>query len=111
MKTKLTFYQYLTHAKELLKQGHDMDSIAQHLKDEGANTDTLIEITQFLQPHKRNKNQTGSLLILAGALLLVAGFFGSILFTEDAAILNFTLYGLTGLGIIILIVGVAMIFH
>jgi len=63
MKPKLTFYQHLTHAKEMLKQGHEIEFIVMHLKEQGLEQNTITEIAQFLQPNKRNKTQTASALI------------------------------------------------
>lgn len=111
MEPKLTFYQHLTNAKELLKDGKDISAIEEHLKKQGLEPHSIVEILQFIQPEKKNKTQSGSKLVFFGVVLLAAGFFGSLFYTDSAAILNFTLYGLTGIGIVILIIGLAMIFH
>lgn len=111
MKSQLSFYQHLNNAKEMLKKGHDMESIAIQLKQQGVEENSIIEILGFLKPHKINKTQIGSALILGGVIILASGFFGSLFYMDNESVLNFTLYGLTGCGIVILIIGLAILFH
>ena len=47
MKPKLSIYQHLTNAKEMLKQGYDLEAIEMRLKEQGLGQNAIIEILQF----------------------------------------------------------------
>jgi hypothetical protein len=51
------------------------------------------------------------MLVLVGVVLLGLGFVSCIFLSDTGASLDFALYGLTAIGAVILIAGLAMIFH
>lgn len=62
--------------------------------------------SQNNKPHMR-----GTYVIVIGCLLLVAGFFLNVgLFYSNSASFNYVMYGLTSIGIILIVIGLAMMF-
>ena len=112
MKPKLTFYQHLNSAKIFIESGHNIIELSDFLSNQGADEKTISEIVKLTKPKsKSDKNKMGRALVISGIILLGIGFISCLFFTENETLLNFSLYGLTGLGIIILIIGLAIIFH
>lgn len=112
MQPTKTFYQHLADAKEMLKNGIDISVIKENLVNNGADSNSIDEIILLLKPSsKSHKYKTGTFLLIIGLILLGFGFIASVLFTNNESLLNLSLYGITGIGAILLIIGLAMIFN
>lgn len=112
MEHKPGFYKILKTAKELIKEGKDISLIEEYLNTQSLDKKSIEEIMQLIQPSSKiHKSKNGTMLILLGVVLLGFGFIASVLFTENEILLNISLYGITGVGAILLIIGLAMVFH
>lgn len=112
MHTNVTYFKHLKYAKTMLAEGHSRQDIELALNREGAEEATVKEIMGHLKPEEKSgRTQKGSLLVLCGVVLLGIGFIFSILFVGSGTSINFALYGLTILGAVVLIAGLAMVFH
>jgi len=112
MQQNRTFYQHLSDAKEMQKKGTDISVIKESLIINGADSNSIDEIILLLKPSsKSHKYKTGTFLLIIGLILLGFGFIASVLFTNNETMLNLSLYGITGIGAILLIIGLAMIFN
>lgn len=112
MEQRLTFDEHLNNAKMMLEQGHANDFIESQLNKGGADSITMSEVLMQIK-HLRNakRTQTGGKLILSGVALMGLGFIVSFFLLDSGTLLAFALYGLTSIGVILLVAGLVMIFH
>ncbi|MCC6837755.1 MAG: hypothetical protein IT234_04360 [Bacteroidia bacterium] len=107
-----TFHQHMNTAKMLLEQGRDNAFIESHLQQQGLDSNLLSSILEQVKRLRNAKRtQNGSMLILAGVVLLGLGFVSCIFLHDAGASVDFALYGLTAIGAVVLVAGLAMIFH
>ncbi len=112
MEQNSTFQQHLNTAKMLIEQGRDNAFIESHFQQQGVDStvlSTVLEQVKRLRNAKRTQN--GSMLVLIGVILLGLGFVSCIFLVDGGASLDFALYGLTAIGAVVLVAGLAMIFH
>jgi len=112
MEHNFPFHESLNTAKMLIDQNKDNAFIKAQLIQKGGDPTIIAEVmkqVKYIRNASRTKN--GTYLILLGVFLLGLGFICCILLTGSGASIDFALYGLTALGAIILVVGLAMIFH
>jgi hypothetical protein len=103
---------FTKEAKMLLKAGYDSVYILNYLKHKGANQKELENTETYLRKlrdKKRTKN--GSLLVLLGVITLGIGFLSCIIMHYCGSNIDIALYGITSIGVIILIIGLMLIFH
>ena len=112
MEHHFPFNDSLAIAKRLIYQGKDNAFIKNELIKHGVDATVISEVLKQVK-HIRNAKRTknGTLLILTGVFLLGLGFILCILLSGTGASIDFSLYGLTAIGAIILVAGLAMIFH
>ncbi|MBL7890102.1 MAG: hypothetical protein JNL24_11130 [Bacteroidia bacterium] len=107
-----TFHQHMNTAKTLLEQGRDNAFIESHLQQQGLDSHLLSSILEQVKRLRNAKRtQNGSMLILIGVILLGLGFVSCIFLHDSGASVDFALYGLTAIGAVVLVAGLAMIFH
>ncbi|MBL7884498.1 MAG: hypothetical protein JNL69_10550 [Bacteroidia bacterium] len=112
MENQSSFHTYLNTAKLLIEQGRDNAFIEAHLTQQGVDSKLMVEILEQVKRIRNAKRtQNGSMLVLAGVVLLGLGFVSCIFLHDAGASVDFALYGLTAIGAIVLIAGLAMIFH
>lgn len=94
-----------------IEQGLEDEIILVNLKKAGLDD---IEISDLHAKIKKIRNkkrtQTGSMLVLIGVLILGLGFISCIVLHYLGNDINFSLYGLTGIGAVTLIIGLILIF-
>lgn len=97
--------------KNWIEQGLDNEAITANFQKMGLDENQLNEL-QILIKKVRNKKrtQTGSMLVLIGIIILGLGFISCIVLHYLGSDINFSLYGLTGIGAVALIVGLILIF-
>jgi hypothetical protein len=111
MEQHLTFDTHFNNAKMMLEQGHESDFIASHLHKEGVDPATISEVLLHLKRLRNSKRtQTGSRLVLLGVILMGLGFLSCCFLLDPGNALTFALYGLTSIGAVTLVAGLAMIF-
>lgn len=112
MEHNFPFHESLNTAKMLIDQNKDNAFIKAQLIQKGVDPTIIAEVIKQVK-HIRNASRTknGTYLILLGVFLLGLGFICCILLTGSGTSIDFALYGLTALGAVILVAGLAMIFH
>ncbi len=97
--------------KNWIEQGLDNEAIIANFQKMGIDESQLKEL-QILVKNIRNKKrtQTGSVLVLIGVIILGLGFISCIVLHYLGSDINFSLYGLTGIGAVALIIGLILIF-
>lgn len=102
--------QYLTQAKQLMLEGKEFESVKAHLTASGADEVTVETIIHQIRTHsylKRRKR--GFFLGLAGATLLLLGFILTVIFYHSGISIHYVMYGMTSLGVILLVAGLVEI--
>ena len=100
-----------TQIKKLIEEGLANETIVANFQKMGIDESQLKEL-QILVKNIRNKKrtQTGSVLVLIGVINLGLGFISCIVLHYLGSDINFSLYGLTGIGAVALIIGLILIF-
>lgn len=112
MEQQSHLHSYLNTAKLLIEQGRDNAFIEAQLTQQGLDSTSITEVLEQVKRIRNAKRtQNGSMLVLAGVILLGLGFISCIFLHDAGASVDFALYGLTAIGAIVLIAGLAMIFH
>jgi hypothetical protein len=94
-------------AYRMLKHGQDNSTITAHLLKKGADNETIAAIVDQLKPLRYAiRRGRGIKLILAGAGLLLLGFILTVVFFHNNQSIDYVMYGLTTIGIVILFWGV-----
>ncbi len=100
-----------TQIKNWIDEGLDNEAIITNLKKLGYEEGHLVELNLLIKKIRNKKRtQTGSVLVLIGVIILGLGFISCIVLHYLGNDINFSLYGLTGIGAVILIVGLILIF-
>ena len=102
---------YNDQIKAWIEQGMDNEAILTNLQKMALNEQQIIDL-QVLIKKIRNKKRTrnGSILVLVGIITLGLGFLSCIILHYLGNDINFSLYGLTAIGAVVLIVGLILIF-
>ena len=94
-----------------IEQGLDNEAILKNLQktgmDEAQSNEWLVQIKKI---RNKKRTQTGSMLVLIGVIILGLGFISCIVLHYCGSDINFSLYGLTGIGAVALIIGLILIF-
>jgi hypothetical protein len=102
---------YQNQIKMWIEQGLDNDHIIINLKKMGIDENQLDDLLPLIKKIRNKKRtQTGSILVLIGVIILGLGFISCILLHYCGSDINFSLYGLTGIGALALIIGLILIF-
>jgi hypothetical protein len=102
---------YVEQIKAWIEQGFDNETILFNLKKMGAEDAQILELSALVTKlRSKKRTQTGSILVLIGVLILGLGFISCIVLHYCENDINFSLYGLTGIGAITLIIGLVLIF-
>lgn len=97
--------------KSWIEQGIDNDTIIANFKKIGYDEDQLNELhIQIKKIRNKKRTRTGSVLVLTGVIILGLGFISCIILHYLESDINFSLYGLTGIGALVLIVGLILLF-
>ena len=88
------------------------DQIKLKLIEKNHNSDEIEACFAALAKHKDQKKRTrGTLIIVAGVLLLGIGFILTVSFFHSGKSINGVMYGLTSLGLILVFWGCKEVFH
>lgn len=98
---------------KMLKGHHDLKSVEAHFRKEGLPDDVVQSVMSAIRKKRHaERSQYGTIMLIAGVLLLGLGFFSCVTLTHGGtSSLDFALYGLTTIGAIIVIVALVFIFH
>lgn len=97
--------------KNWIDEGLDNEAIITNLKKLGYKEGHWDELNLLIKKIRdKKRTQTGSVLVLIGVIILGLGFISCIVLHYLGNDINFSLYGLTGIGAAILIVGLILIF-
>jgi hypothetical protein len=111
MKIATNEFNMQIQIKNWIEQGLTNDAIIANLRktgfDESQQDEILLEIKKI---RNKKRTQTGSILVLIGVVILGLGFISCIVLHYLGSDINFSLYGLTGIGALSLIVGLILIF-
>ncbi len=100
-----------TQIKKWIEDGLANEAIVANFQKLGFDDNQLNELRILIHKIRNKKRtQTGSILVLIGVVILGLGFISCIVLHYCGADINFSLYGLTGIGAIALIVGLILIF-
>jgi hypothetical protein len=104
--------KHIYDLKLLLDKGADMEEITASLKTKGIEQEKIEKIVAYLKKAAHKKRvQMGNLLILTGVILLGLGFISCIFLHDAGMSVDIALYGLTGLGALILVIGLFLLFN
>jgi uncharacterized membrane protein YidH (DUF202 family) len=112
MESKAIHPNYDEQIKNWIDTGLDNESILLNLKKLNIEEAELAYFTTHIKKiRNKNRTRTGSILVLIGVIILGLGFISCIVLHYMDQDINFSLYGLTGIGAIALIVGLILIFN
>ena len=112
MEQDSTFQQHLEIAKKMIGEGRDIAFIESYFNQQGLDENIVVKIIQQVKRLRNAKlTKQGTLLILLGVAILGIGFISCVLIHYNGGSIGFSLYGLTAIGLVLLVVGLAMIFH
>lgn len=98
-------------AQKMLMNGHHKDQIVDELQRKGAKQDVIEKITDHIVKHKSGKRlSNGFAAVIIGAVFLLSSFFLTLFATYTHFSTSFILYGLTTIGICIVMYGLYLIF-
>lgn len=96
---------------KMIAEGQTNEHILAKLKNDGCSVSELDSAAQYIKQLKlKKRTKRGSMFVLAGVLMLGLGFISCVVLHNFNYDINFSLYGLTGIGAILLIAGLIMIF-
>lgn len=98
-------------AQQMLLNGHRKEQILDELQRKGAKQDVLEKITEHIIKHKSGKRlSNGFAALIIGALFLLSSFFLTLFASYTHFSTSFILYGLTTIGICVVMYGLYLIF-
>ena len=106
MENQLHYEENLKHALSWFTQGESQDNIRKKLLDKGLEDCVLCDVMKAVSTFyfaKRRDRGVGFLIV--GSILLVVGFFLTVFLFHANASIDMAMYGLTGVGILILFYG------
>jgi hypothetical protein len=97
--------------KNWIEEGLDNEAIIANYKKMGYQEEQLLQLSALIKKIRNKKRtQTGSILVLIGVLILGLGFISCIVLHYCGNDINFSLFGLTGIGAMTLIIGLILLF-
>ena len=100
--------EHLHYAQSLWENGHTHDRIILELHKRGLQHERMEEVTQHLKKLRYAKRRSrGINMLAAGCACLLLGFVFSLMLSNSGSLYQYSLYGLTTLGTIILVAGMA----
>ena len=112
MNTSANEINQQTRIKTWIEEGLDNETIIVNFRKEGLEESQLNELQVIIQKiRSKKRTQSGSVLVLIGVIILGLGFISCIVLHYLGQDINFSLYGLTGIGSIVLIIGLVLIFN
>lgn len=103
--------QLLLSIKSMHSQGYERQVMKQKLIELGFDDEAVdICFDQFMKLRAGQQRRTGFTLVLIGAFILVISCILTIIFFHKNQSLDLVMYGLSGIGVIILIIGFTYIF-
>lgn len=113
MNTQLNLNKDLVQQIIYWHENHFTDEqISKKLHEKNLNEAEVQTYLVSLKKHKEQKKRTkGSLIIVAGVILLGIGFILTVSFYHSGKSINEVMYGLTTLGLILVFWGLREIFH
>jgi hypothetical protein len=112
METQALLNLQLHEINAMLAQGQATEAVEKHLLNKGMDTN---QVAQMLVDAKRLRNairtRKGSLLVLFGILILGTGFISCVVLHGSGGSITTPLYGLTLIGLTIVLFGLIMIFN
>lgn len=97
---------FMEVASRMINEGSDTDKVKSNLLSLGADevmVETIIRQAKALRHLKRRKR--GFLIGTIGSILLVVGFFLTVIFYHYGINFNFVMYSMTSVGVILLMIG------
>ncbi len=102
---------HFEQVEKWLAQGQTRDFIHQKLVAAGISEERVSQFVDTILSERLSKRrQRGILLILIGSVLLVLGFLLTVFLFHANASIDVVMYGMTGVGILILMIGLVDIF-
>jgi len=112
MDTNKSIAHFTEQIKTWIDAGQDNEAIHLNLKKMDLDEAQLIETLVLLKKiRSKKRTQSGSMLVLIGIVILGLGFISCIVLHYLGSDINFSLFGLTGIGAMTLIVGLILIFN
>lgn len=104
--------KYLYDMRLLIEKGKDLSEIESALREKGTDEIIIKKVSEYLKKINHKKRiQNGSFMVLIGVILLGLGFISCIFLHDNGLSVDIGLYGLTGLGALILIIGLYLLFN
>ena len=104
--------KYLYDLRLLIDKGKGLNEIESALKEKGTDEAIIKKVIDYLKKAEHKKRiQNGNLLVLVGVILLGLGFISCIFLHDAGMSVDIGLYGLTGLGAVILVIGLFLLFN
>lgn len=111
MTSDSTFEMHFEQVEKWLAQGQTRDYIHQKLVEAGLVEEKASALVDSIVNERVSKHrQRGIILILVGSVLLVLGFLLTVFLFHANASIDLVMYGLTSVGILILLKGLVDIF-
>ncbi|MCU0433352.1 MAG: hypothetical protein MUC87_07870 [Bacteroidia bacterium] len=99
--------QYWPEVLELLGEGENNDAIIAHLHKKGVDEATITALVDLIRKERYAiRRRRGVKLMLAGAVMLLLGFIITLAFVYSDKSIDYVMYGMTTVGIIIFLWGV-----
>ena len=111
MQNETSINELISRIKDMHHQGYDKDSIPGRLIEMGFDKETVdVCFQQYIKMKDKQHRQAGLMLILTGALTLVFSCVLTIVLHYNNQSLEFVMYGVTSVGLIIVFAGLMKIF-
>src|ERR1043166_2196327 len=112
MDPQFTFAEELESALHMAHHGHEDSFIETKLMERSLTPEVVDELMLMVKKHKQKKKiSLVRQLLFAGVAILGIGFFLCVVFAHSGNSVIIPLYGLTSIGAVLLIIGLARILH
>ncbi|HMT30373.1 MAG TPA: hypothetical protein PKD91_13955 [Bacteroidia bacterium] len=100
----------LDEAKKMIDQGREKSQVKQNLISMGASEETIETIlNQIKSLNYLKRRKRGFILGICGSILLIVGFALTVIFFHKNMSIDFVMYGMTSVGVILLVAGLVEI--
>lgn len=104
--------QYLLEITQMLEHGQNLNSIINHINSRNLDQEHVEYILKHIKKlHHAKRTKNGSTLALIGVVFLGLGFIFSMILHSTGNSLEWSLYGLTSIGAILVLIGLFLIFN
>ncbi len=104
--------QYLLEVTQMLEHGQNLNSIINHINSKNLDQESVEYIIKYIKKlHHAKRTKNGSILALIGVIFLGLGFIFSMILHSTGNTLEWSLYGLTSIGAILVLIGLFLIFN